>query len=171
MDYQFYLDKFQESANLIDKKILEEKNLLLSVGVVLDSVCLKLYKKEWSSNLEDPLNAKTRIFFSVWINDKTVKDKRLFYNIHALKLRELKGYSITSRNFAADFRIRFKDFEDHWENINLKLGPLTLMEGWKNLDNENIVNIIVNLAQNFLEIEPLIEQSLEIFKDKTKKHL
>ncbi|MEN2400168.1 hypothetical protein GKZ90_0010290 [Flavobacterium sp. MC2016-06] len=170
MDYQFYLDKFQESANLIDKKILEEKNLLLYVGVVLDSVCLKLYKKEWSSNLDDPLNAKTRIFFSVWINDKTLKDKRLFYNIHALKLRELKGYSITSRNFAADFRIRFKDFEDHWENINLKLGPLTLMEGWKNLDDTNLENSILDLAKNFLEIEPLIEQTLEIFNESKKQN-
>ncbi|TDW46990.1 hypothetical protein EV144_1055 [Flavobacterium sp. 270] len=166
MDYQFYLDKFQASANLIDTKILEEKNILLNVGVVLDSVFLKLYKKEWTNDLEDPLNAKTRIFFSIWVNDHTLNNRKIYYNIHALKLRNLKGYSITSRNFAEIFRLHFKDFENNWENVSLKHGPLTLMEGWKNLEEENMKNTIVNLANNFLEIEYLINETLEKFKNK-----
>ena len=50
------------------------------------------------------------IFFSVWIN-AGIKEHKLFYNIHALKLRQLKGYNITSRKFASDFREQFKSHE------------------------------------------------------------
>jgi hypothetical protein len=104
------------------------------------------------------------------VNDKTIKQNKVFYNIHALKLRELKGYSIPSTEFAINFRKDFKSFEHHWENVSVSFGPLTLMEGWKSFDMENLENIINTLANNFLEIEYLIDNTLKPFKKVNKKN-
>lgn len=52
---------------------------------------------------------------------------RVFYNIRALKLRELEGYAITSRDFARDFRDRFEAMRDQWPNVRVDFGPATLM--------------------------------------------
>jgi hypothetical protein len=164
MDYEFYLSKFQKSADHLDKKQLNEKQLEIFVGVVLNSVGLKLYKKEWANDKIDPVNSKSRIFFSIWVNDDTLIENKVFYNIHAFKLRELKGYSITSREFAAKFREAFKKSQSSWENVSVKLGPLTLMEGWKIFDVGDLENSIVTLSNNFLEIEYLIDKTLDTFR-------
>ncbi|MBK7651633.1 MAG: hypothetical protein IPJ20_14115 [Flammeovirgaceae bacterium] len=76
----------------------------VSVGIILDSVYLKIYKKEWTSDFSNPLNAEARIFFSIWLNDKKIQDNKIFYNIHALKLRKLKGYLILSKEFGEQFQ-------------------------------------------------------------------
>ena len=110
MDFENYLAKFQKAADQLDKKLLREKQIEVAVGTVLNSVFLKLYKKSWANPSPDPLTAETRIFFSVWINDPAIEEQKLLYNIHALKLRKLKGYSIQSRKFADAFRKSFKEF-------------------------------------------------------------
>ena len=72
------------------------------------------------------------------------------YNIHALKLRQLNGYSIASRKFAESFRVRFAEFEQQWPNVSLNYGPLTLMQGWIEPDPEKMREEITALANNFL---------------------
>lgn len=86
------------------------------------------------------------------------------YNIHALKLRKLKGYSIQSRKFAELFREDFKDYTHKWKNVSTNHGPLTLMEGWLKLDLETFQDKVLKKAYNFLEIEHLIDTTLEKFK-------
>lgn len=68
MDYKYYLQKFQQAADQLDKDLLGQYQLEVAVGVVLDSVYLKLYKKSWATALQDPLTAESRIFFSIWVN-------------------------------------------------------------------------------------------------------
>ncbi|MEO8770742.1 MAG: hypothetical protein ABI402_11670 [Ferruginibacter sp.] len=164
MDYNFFLTKFHNSADRLDKKILHKNKLEVSVGIYVDSVFLKLFKKSWMNNGEEEASTKTKLFFSIWINDKTMQEKKIFYNIHALKLRQLKGYSITSRDFADRFRNKFKNMEQHWENVSVNFGPLTLMEGWVPLNIENMENTIVNLAKNFLMIDHLVDETLKTFE-------
>ncbi len=165
MDIKNYSHRFQTAAGLLDKKLLNKKQLEVAVGVYGGgSVFLKLYKKSWATPFQDPLTAESRIFFSIWITDLAIKSKRLLYNIHALKLRKLKGYSIESRKFAGAFREGFKDFEHKWQNVSTLFGPLTLMEGWREIDVENFNDDIVELANNFLEIEYLVDQTLAKFK-------
>ena len=94
----------------------------------------------------------------------TIKQNKVYYNIHAFKLRELKGYSIKSRDFTNEFRRGFKAFERDWKNVSVKFGPLTLMEGWHYFTNENLESIVEKLADNFLLIENLIESTLEKFE-------
>ena len=165
MDYKYYLDEFQKVADRLDKKLLSEKKV--EIAVVMygeDSVVLKLYKKSWANQSQDPLTAESRIFFSVWISDSTIQEQKILYNIHALKLRQLKGYSIESRKFADAFRDRFKDFEHKWQNVSVKFGPLTLMQGWVKINAGNFKDEIFYLANNFLEIEHLLDETLARFK-------
>lgn len=164
MDSQPCLSKFQQAANKLDKKLLQQKQLKVAVGVVMNSVFLKLYKKSWASPAQDPITAESRIFFSMWINEPILNEEKLFYNIHAFKLRKLPGYKIESRKFADAFREGFKDFEDQWPNVSTKFGPLTLMEGWVKIDVENFQDEIVKLANGFLKMEHLIDETLSKFK-------
>jgi len=164
MDYKNYLDEFQQVASRLDEKQLHKKEIEVAVGVVLNSVFLKLYKKTWVSSPQDPLTATSRIFFSIWMNDSTIKEQKIYYNIHALKLRELKGYAIQSRKFSDAFRQSFKDVEHKWQNVSVDFGPLTLMEGWIKIDLKNFQDDILKLANNFLEIDHLIDDTLTKFK-------
>jgi len=164
MDYKHYLDIFQRAADNLDKRQLQKKQIKVAVGEVLSSVFLKLYKNSWTNQFQSPLTAATRIFFSIWVNNSTLGKQKLFYNIHALKLRHLEGYSIQSRKFADSFRKRFKDHEHNWQNISVNFGPLTLMEGWLKIDRENLQSDIVKLANNFIEMEHLIDNTLKDFK-------
>jgi hypothetical protein len=164
MDTTFYLKTFRNAADKIDQSVMNRKQLEVATGLYGDSVFLKLYKQSWASPSQDPLTAKSRIFFSIWINDSAIAEQKLLYNIHALKLRQLKGYSIASRKFAENFRGRFSEFEQQWPNVSLNYGPLTLMQGWIETDPEKMQGEITALANNFLELEPLIDQTLAKFK-------
>jgi hypothetical protein len=164
LDTTLYLERFKNAASQIDKTLLKEKQLKVSTGLYGDSVFLKLYKKSWADSSKDPLLAETRIFFSVWINDSAIREQKLLYNIHALKLRRLKGYSIESRKFADIFRAGFNDFAHQWNNVSVKFGPLTLMEGWVKIDLDEFKDEILELANNFLEIEHLVDNTLAKFK-------
>lgn len=164
MDYNFYLKKFESAFSQLDKEAFENSNIQLFVGIVMDSVVIKAYKSEWSSDLENPLTAGSRIFFSVWVNEKTIKENKLYYNIHALKLRQLKGYKITSRDFAERFRNQFVKQQENWSNVTFNYGPLTLMQGWQVLNIESLEKDIINLVQKFLKISPIIDQTLSYYK-------
>lgn len=151
------------AAGRLDKKALASRHLEVYVGLTLNSVVLKLYKKEWANDPADPVNAPTRIFFAIWVNENTLKENRIYYNIHALKLRQLKGYAITSREFASNFRQEFKKYKTAWKNVSVNFGPATLMEGWESIENEDPENIVLRLSGNFLQIEQLIDLTLKEF--------
>jgi hypothetical protein len=168
MDFTNYLHKFQKAADHLDRKLLAEKQIEAAVGIYLDSVFLKLYKKSWANQFQDPLSSESRIFFSVWVNDSTIAEQKIFYNIHALKLRQLKGYAIESRKFADTFRASFRSFEQQWQNVSVKFGPQTLMQGWAKVDVENFQGEILEFANNFLEIAYLIDNNLACYKQKAK---
>lgn len=166
MEFENYLSVFRKAAQQLDSKSLKEKQIEIAIGIFLNSVCLKLFKKSWSNIDENPVTAETRIFFSVWINDSSLKQQKLFYNIHALKLRKLKAYKIESRKLAEVFRNKFEKFEHQWSNVSTNYGPLTLMKGWLTIDLENFERDVIQLSNQFLEIENLIEETLDLFKKK-----
>jgi hypothetical protein len=177
METSFYLPEFEKAAMELDAGLLAQKGLEVEVGVWLASVVLRMHKKTWANKPFERPQADAAIFFSIWVKDKTEKPDRLFYNIHALKLRQLHGYKITSREFAADFRAGFKPFARHWPNVSVDFGPLTLMEGWLPLDAaavadpvaaavagsaaQAVAGTVAGLATGFLELAPLIDALLE----------
>jgi hypothetical protein len=164
IDCKYYLNTFQKAADQLDKEVLQKKQIEVAVGEVLNSFFLKLYKNSWTNPSKDPLTSESRIFFSIWINDSAIAENKIFYNIHALKLRYLTGYKIQSRRFADSFRDRFKKIDNKWENVSVKFGPLTLMEGWIKLDDEKVQGDVLNLANGFLDVENMIDETLAEFK-------
>ena len=160
MDINYYLNKFEKAAASLDKKLITKKEIEVETGVWLDSVVLRLQKKHWANMPFQRPQSGPAIFFSVWVNDKTLKAGKIFYNIHALKLRQLKGYSLTSREFANKFRESFKPFSNSWPNVSVDYGPLTLMEGWQKAEPETMQNDIAALANKFLQIDFLIDDLL-----------
>jgi len=164
MDFTHHLKEFKKAAEALDKKVFERKQIEVAAGIVMDAVFLKLYKKKWATPSTDPLTATSRIFFSVWVTDAGIKAQKIYYNIHALKLRQLTGYTIESRKFAAAFRDAFKTYQHDWPNVSTQYGPATLMEGWISIDTENYEDQVTGLANNFLQIEHLIDQTLLQFR-------
>lgn len=164
MDFDYYLDQFKKAADSLDQHQLHQKGLEVATGIVLDSVYLKIFKRAWTNDNQNPLDAEARIFFSVWVHEKTLYEHKIFYNIHAFKLRKLKNYTISSREFAESFRKNFQKHQGHWQNVSMTFGPLTLMQGWVNYDKEHLQEIITALATNFSTIDSLIDDTLTLFK-------
>jgi hypothetical protein len=163
MEKASYLEYFQQMATALKSELLTHQ-LEVAAVTYRDAVVLKLYRASWANPLQDPLTAETRIFFSVWTKEQPLKEQKLFYNIHALKLRKLPGYAIESRKFADAFRKSFRHFAHHWPNVRTNFGPLTLMEGWVETSTESLSYQALGLARNFPEIAPLIDNALAAFK-------
>ncbi len=164
MDERFYLAKFKKIAEQLNPSVLQNEGLEVAVGLYLDSVFLKLFKKSWASDPQNPLTAESRLFFSIWLNDDAVKQSIVFYNIHALKLRKFKGYRIESRKFAENFRLRFKIYENLWPNVSTNFGPLTLMQGKVKLSESSLEQELLHLCHLFIQLNPLIDDTLQLFK-------
>lgn len=158
MDTPHYLHLFQRSFESIDKTVFNLQQLDAKVGVWLNSVVLKTQGKDWFPSDAAPFS--TGIFFSVWVSDDTISKGRLYYNIHALKLRDIKTHRLQSREFADAFRAEFKANQAEWPNVSTKFGPLTLMEGWIPLDDKTIVGDIRALAKKFLAVAPITHKLL-----------
>ncbi|MEP7266558.1 MAG: hypothetical protein ABI844_02945 [Saprospiraceae bacterium] len=167
MDKQFYLHHFEQIEAQLDSG---HKDIIHQSGFWLDSVVLRLQKKHWSNYPDAKPQTGSAIFFSIWVNEKSIKDNKLFYNIHALKLRQLKGHHIKSRDFADSFRKLFKKYQKQWPNVSTLFGPQTLMEGWQELRIENFQNDIAKLTSNFLEIDFIIDELLDGRKSKKSEY-
>lgn len=164
MDFAFYLNEFRLAAAKIPQEKLDKDHLKISIDIVLESVALKMYKSHWYGDSKLSVENSGRIFFSVWVNKKTLEEGRVYYNIHALKLRELKSYKITSKDFAQNFRNEFLKHQKDWPNVNVNYGPLTLMEGWIEMKNDIIQQDVYDLAQKFIKISSIIDNIMKKYE-------
>jgi hypothetical protein len=78
-----------------------------------------------------------------------------------LKLRQLAGYSITSRDFANDFRNGLASMRKTWPNVSMDHGPLTLMQGWIEIRSNSFERDILVLMEGFQRLSLLIDRLLE----------
>jgi hypothetical protein len=161
MEFTYYLPTFQKISDRLAMTTLTNSQLEIKAGIWVQSAVIKLQKKNWANEALNSKPSGPAIFFSVWISNKSIKEHQILYNIHALKLRKIKGYKITSREFAAAFRKNFKPFEHEWPNVSTAFGPLTLMEGWEKLDPGNYEEVVVKLVNLFLKIDFIIDNLLE----------
>ncbi|WP_213278413.1 hypothetical protein [Chryseobacterium indologenes] len=76
----------------------------------------------------------------------------------------MKGYKIPARDFAQIFREEFLKHRKDWPNVSVDYGPLTLMQGWIELNIDDIEKNIHELAQNFFKISFIIDSILERYK-------
>jgi len=171
MDTPFYLNKFQEIAGQLAVTTLDKTGMETWTGIWSDAVFIKFQKKAWTNTFPDTNSSGSSIFFSAWITDKAIKEGKIFYNIHALRLRKLNGYLITSREFATAFRERFKHFEQDWPNISTAFGPQTLMEGWEKMLPGNPGALLPGMVHRFLKINFIIDDLLAERKIPVSKNI
>lgn len=138
-------------------------NLICKQGEYDGCAVLKLQKASWTNDPMDQVKNKSGVFFAVWIDTKA--PDKLRYNIHALKLRQLEGYSMTSRDFADEFRKNLKPMLHSWPNVSIDHGPLTLMEGWLAVDMNGFEDDVISLMERFENVSPLFDRLLERRKD------
>ncbi len=145
---------------LKDSYQMRERSLVCMTGTYGDCPFLKLQKAHWS-NLGSISNQKSGIFFSIWFDKNCVANDRANYNIHALKLRELAGYKLASREFAEAFRMSFEPNLTIWPNVSVSFGPQTLMQGWISVQPQTIESDLLNLMESFTRLESLIDGLLQ----------
>jgi hypothetical protein len=122
---------------------------------------LKLQKRAWTNDDLRTIANRTGIFFSIWITAAGAQDGRAEYNIHALKLRELQGYRLTSRDFCQRFRARFVESKAQWPNVAMHYGPLTLMQGWFDIDGKTFEGDVLQMMNRFdRDVAPIIDDLL-----------
>ncbi|MBB6130246.1 hypothetical protein [Mucilaginibacter lappiensis] len=161
------MDQFLNVLNSVvenNRTTLEENQVSSFVGWWHNSWVLKLQKKGWSSSAlhENPIHSG--IFFSVWLGEKDLEKSIFNYNIHALKLRALEGYTIKSREFADDFRSAFAHDQSSWKNVSVGYGPLTLMQGYMPLVQESFEKDVDHLVKKFIPLCPIVDQLLAVRK-------
>jgi hypothetical protein len=145
------------------KKLFDDRygnGLVCKQGSYKDSSVLKLQKASWTNDPMDRLPNESGIFFSIWINEDSLRRGRANYNIHALKLRQLKGYSIASRDFAGEFRNGFASTQDLWPNVGTDYAPSTLMEGWFAIEPGIFEEKVLVLLEQFKQLSPMIDRLL-----------
>jgi hypothetical protein len=121
------------------------------------SVVLKLLKTRWSSD-DQSIGNSSGIFFSVWTDE--IRPGRLRYNIHALKLRELRGFALQSRKFAHSFRDAFAPISAGWPNVSMDFGPQTLMQGFQETSVDAFEDRVVEWSIRFFPVSALIDELL-----------
>ena len=152
---------FTEIKSRFDERPSVADGLVCKQGFYMNSLVLKLQKAFWTNDRMDEIRNQSGIFFSIWITEKSAAKNQANYNIHALKLRHLKGYSITSRDFAEDFRNRFASLRKSWPNVSVDFGPLTLIQGWIDIQPQSAERSILLLMKSFEHLSPLIDQLLD----------
>jgi hypothetical protein len=163
-NFDYCLVQFAKAAKKFEKKIPDGNDIEIQTGIWLNSVVMRLQKKHWANNPYEKPHSGSAVFMGIWLDENAIAENKLFYNIHALRLRQLNGYALQSRAFAISFREKFKKFDHKWKNVSVQYAPQTLMEGWIPLNKEKLEKDILELANNFLEIEHLVDETLLEFK-------
>jgi hypothetical protein len=105
------------------------------------------------------------IFYSAWVTSDGAAQGRAEYNIHSLKLRQLRGYRLTSIDFCKRFRAEFEESKSAWPNVRTDYGPLTLMQGWIAIDGSFASEVLKLMNRFGREAAPIID---ELVKQRTK---
>jgi len=155
-----YLEIFGRVAAQV-RPVLAARQIETHVGCWHEAAVLKLQKRRWANQPPAAGPSESGIFFSVWVDAKGLKQRRAFYNIHALKLRSLDGCAIQSREFAAAFRAAFAGSARNWPQVSTDYGPQTLMEGWIELDSPRFEDDVAELTRRFLPLAELLDALLD----------
>ena len=149
-----FLSEFQKIRDLYDKDTSQQTGLTCVTGEFEGCPFVKLHRQAW-------ISGTSGVFFSVWADKDSRNSGRIHYNIHALKMRQFKFHVITSRDFANDFRKKFKTVSNSWPNVRVDYGPLNLMQGWIEFRQESFESDVLGLMHRFAAIGPIIDRLLE----------
>ncbi len=125
-----------------------------------EAAVLKLHRPHWSPDAREAAGNATGIFFSLWVDEAARARGGFHYNLHALKLRNLAGYALESRKFAAAFRARFQPLQGGWPVVRTDFGPQTLFQGFVVCAPERLEEAALALMWQFAPVGTVIDELL-----------
>jgi hypothetical protein len=155
--FRTHFRNIESTYNVIPHR---DKSLICKQGFYGSCPVLKLQKPAWTNDDMKSIPNQTGVFFSIWIDEKSAARRQANYNIHALKMRQLKNYKVTSIDFAKNFRKRFKPLQRDWPHVSVDYGPLTLMQGWLPIVADQFEDDCLGLMNRFGVISPIIDDLL-----------
>jgi hypothetical protein len=156
---QLYLDIFTTLA-AARAEGLGAQGLVVKAGEGMGAAILKVLKPAWTTDAPEQFLNTNGLFFSIWVDAACVAQKRARYNVHAKKLRTIKGEAFAAREFARAFRTEASGALQAWPSTVYPKGPITLFEGHIHLDQRTLEAEAGRLVDRFVELVPLIERQL-----------
>ena len=137
-----------------------QHGLTIKTGEGLGAAILKLLKPSWTTDTSDEILNTNGLFFGVWIDAECEARSIARYNLHAKKLRFIKGETFAAREFARTFRAQGKDELAGWPNWLYPKGPITLFQGHVPLDANTLHAETSKLMDRFASLTPFLDRLL-----------
>lgn len=134
-----------------------QHGLDIKTGEGLGAAILKLLKPSWTTDGPDDILNTNGLFFSVWVDADCEAKGIARFNLHAKKLRFIKGQAFAAREFARGFRVQAQDEMSAFPNWNYPKGPITLFQGHIPLDTATLHTETAALMDRFAALCPLID--------------
>jgi hypothetical protein len=150
--------KAEHSANL-----KMQHGLDIKTGEALGAAVLKVLKPTWTTDKPSEILNTNGLFFSVWVDAACEAVGIARYNLHAKKLRAIKGEKFATREFVRSFRAQCGEDLKSWPNWSYPKGPITLFEGHFDLDLATLGSETEKLVQRFAALAPKLENLLSEF--------
>jgi hypothetical protein len=157
---QRYSDIFSAVAAARADALRAEHGLTCKAGEALGAAILKVLQPEWTTDAPELFLNTNGLFFSIWVDAACERERHVRYNLHAKKLRHLKGDAFPAREFVRDFRLAVRDDLLSWPAIVYPKGPITLFEGHIRLDANTLDADASALIDRFVALTPVVNRLL-----------
>jgi hypothetical protein len=159
---QNYLAVFNTLKSERAAEFHAQHGLTIKTGEGLGAVMLKLIKPSWTTDSPSELLNTNGLFFSVWIDAECEAAGIARFNLHAKKLRAIKGERFAAREFARGFRVQAQDEVAAFPNWKYPKGPITLFEGHVALNVGTLKQETSDLMDKFATLTPVLDQLLDL---------
>jgi hypothetical protein len=139
-----------------------QHGLTIKSGEGLGAVMLKLIKPSWTTDNPSELLNTNGLFFTVWVDAECEAAGIARFNLHAKKLRAIKGERFAAREFVRGFRVQAQDEVAAFPNWKYPKGPITLFEGHAALSADTLMRETSNLMDKFAKLTPVLDELLSV---------
>jgi hypothetical protein len=157
---KIYLDSFTTLKSERAAEFQTQHGLTIKTGEGLGAAILKLLKPSWTTDGPGEILNTNGLFFGIWVDAECEAKGIARYNLHAKKLRFIKGEAFAAREFARTFRAQGKDELAGWPNWSYPKGPITLFQGHIPLDANTLHAETSKLMDRFATLTPFLDRLL-----------
>jgi hypothetical protein len=157
---QNYLDVFAALKREHAETLQTQHGLMIKTGEGMGAAILKLLKPAWTTDGPKEILNTNGLFFSVWVDAECEAKGIVRYNVHAKKLRFIKGEKFAAREFVRNFRNTAKDQMANWPNCTFPKGPITLFQGHIPLRADTLHSDTAKLIDRFAALTPMLDRLL-----------
>ncbi len=154
---QLYLDRFDQLKKERSVEFEVRHGLSIKTGSALNAAIFKLLKPNWTTDTSQDILNSNGLFFGVWVDPACEAKGIVRYNLHAKKLRLIKGQTFAAREFARKFKAQAGEQLASWPNLSYPKGPITLFEGHVPLQLSTLLTDTAALMDRFADLCPTLD--------------